>query len=255
MDFRIKRQLVIIGVLFAVILIPVVFSIYSWLPTASCQDNRRNQGEEGIDCGGPCTPCALKNPENLDVFWTRFVSVREGSYDAVAEVKNPNIKLGAEEFEYEFQFFDDADILVARRVGRSFMFPAETAHFVESNIMTGRTISRVLFAVRDVRWAFTNRVPPDVAVGDRKLTVSAEKQETTLTATLLNRSLRDLKEVAVSAFVFDRQENVLAVSKTVEKDLLAGSERQIFFSWPRVIQQEDVFITFEPRVNILEGSQ
>lgn len=251
MDFRIKRQLAVIGVFLAVILIPVFFSIYLWFPTASCQDNRRNQGEEGIDCGGPCASCALKNPQAVNVFWARFVSVREGSYDAVAEVKNPNIKLGAEEIEYEFQFFDDSDILVARRIGRSFLYPGETAHFVESNITTGRTISRVLFAVRGVSWVFTDRIPPDVAVGDRKLVVSGEKRETTVTATLLNRSLGDFKEVTVSALVFDQEENILAVSKTVEKDVRAGGERRIFFSWPGAVEQDNVFVALEPRVNIL----
>lgn len=29
-------------------------------PTTSCFDSIKNQGEEGIDCGGPCDPCAIK---------------------------------------------------------------------------------------------------------------------------------------------------------------------------------------------------
>lgn len=31
-------------------------------PTATCYDNVRNQGETGIDCGGPCRPCRISEP-------------------------------------------------------------------------------------------------------------------------------------------------------------------------------------------------
>lgn len=30
------------------------------LPRPSCEDNIQNQGENGVDCGGPCSPCKAK---------------------------------------------------------------------------------------------------------------------------------------------------------------------------------------------------
>jgi hypothetical protein len=34
------------------------FSVYEDSGQPSCYDNEQNQGEEGVDCGGPCSPCA-----------------------------------------------------------------------------------------------------------------------------------------------------------------------------------------------------
>jgi hypothetical protein len=34
------------------------FTVYEDSDTPTCFDNEQNQGEEGIDCGGPCGPCA-----------------------------------------------------------------------------------------------------------------------------------------------------------------------------------------------------
>ena len=34
-------------------------------PTATCYDGIQNQGEEGIDCGGPCAPCAKERAKWL----------------------------------------------------------------------------------------------------------------------------------------------------------------------------------------------
>lgn len=39
-------------------------------PRASCSDNIQNQGELGIDCGGPCNDCTPELTANVDgAFW------------------------------------------------------------------------------------------------------------------------------------------------------------------------------------------
>jgi len=252
MDFRTKRQFAVIAVVALVVVMPIAVFIYTKLPQATCFDSRRNQGEEKVDCGGPCVPCVLKHPQDVSVFWARFVALGQDSYDAAAEVRNPNIKLGAKEFEYEFQLFDDAGVIVARRVGRSFIFPGQTVHLIEANIKTMRVVSRVSLVVREIQWVFTDIIQPDVAIGDRKLTATTDSGGAILTATLLNRSLSDFDEVVISALILDEQGNMLAVSKTVEKNVRAGEGRRIFFSWPSVLPHENPSVIIEPKVNILK---
>ena len=250
-DFRKKRQLVIIATVLAAIFIPIGIIAYIYAPRPTCFDNRRNQGEEKADCGGPCIPCALKHPEEMSVFWVRFVEVRENTYDIVAEVRNPNLKLGARQFEYDFQLFDTAGVQVAKRISRSFIFPGETTYLVETNIQTERLLDHATLALGDTSWVFTDVISPDVVVGEKRLNFLSARNETTLQATLINRSLLDFGEIFLSALIFDERGNILAASKVTEKNLNSGESRPIFFSWPREIKRDKTTVTVESRVNTI----
>lgn len=249
MDFRIKRQLAIISIVFAAILIPLVILIYIYAPRPTCEDNRKNQREEDVDCGGPCLPCALKHPEEMTVFWVRFVTTRENTYDVAAEVRNPNLKLGAYEFDYEFRLLDDQGVLVASRIGRSFLFPGQTAHLVETSAQTLRALKRATLTIKKVNWLFTNEVPPDVVIGDKRFKIDTVKKESSLSAVLANRSLLDFKEVFLTSLILDEQGNVLAANKITERDLRSGETRKVQFLWPRVIDEKNITIITEARVN------
>lgn len=253
MDFRTRRQLAIIAIVLAVILVPAGLAFYFYSPKATCEDNRRNQGEEETDCGGPCVPCALKHPEDLSVFWVRFVPVRENVYDVAAEIRNPNLKLGAYSFDYEFSFFDDAHVRVVTRTGTSFAFPGETFHIVEPNIETLRTLERVTVSLKNPRWVYTDALSLDVVIGDPVLRVDREHKESILTAVVINRTLSNISAVELTALVLDQEGNVAAVSRSVEDLLVSGEARKIFFSWPRIVEEDGVRLIVEPRVHTLSA--
>ena len=66
-------------------------------PAPSCFDNKQNQGEEGIDCGGPCSkvciPQAIKTITVVNrVVW---LEASPNNYVAFAEVKNDNSDFAA----------------------------------------------------------------------------------------------------------------------------------------------------------------
>ena len=252
MQFATKRQLIVSVIVFAALLIPISILVYIEFPKATCEDNRQNQGEEDVDCGGPsCVPCALKHPEDMRVFWARFTEFRSGQYDAVAEIRNPNLKLGASQFEYEFTFYDEAGLKVANRQGRSFMYPGELMHVVEPNIVISRKLSRVTFQITSIQWIYTDVIIPDVVVGDRKLSSDLRRKETVLEAELANRSFSDFPEVFVSAFVYDKTGTITAVSRVRETNVRSGESRKIYFAWPSVISEDRVSVTTETRVNTL----
>lgn len=251
MDFRTKRQLIIIAIILLAILLPTGWLVYVNLPEPTCFDNKQNQGEEDVDCGGPCTPCALKHPEDMSVLWTRFVPVRVNTYDVAAEIRNPNLKLGAAKFEYEFRFFDDAGVLVATLPGSSFVFPDEMFRVVETGVQTLRTLRRATLVVSGVEWLFTDVTAPDVVIGGKTISVLPGERETTVRATLVNRSLVDFRNVFVTALIFDENGNILAASKITEKNLASGESRPLFFFWPLEIDDENVSVSVEARVNTL----
>ncbi|MBU6415055.1 hypothetical protein KGQ34_02340, partial [Patescibacteria group bacterium] len=95
MDFRRKRQFVILLTVAAVAAGILFLFARRLIPQPTCFDNKKNQNEEEVDCGGVCAPCALKHQEPLALSWPpRFFLIDEHRYDIVAELRNPNLALG-----------------------------------------------------------------------------------------------------------------------------------------------------------------
>ena len=74
MDWRTKKQLTILAVVFLalfVVLLAIGLSVF--YSPGSCADNKKNQSEEDVDCGGPCPPCAFKQLRPGEIFFARFI--------------------------------------------------------------------------------------------------------------------------------------------------------------------------------------
>ena len=84
---------------------------YGWLkPEPTCSDGVRNQGEEQVDCGGPCSTCREKHvgkQEPLRTYDAEFFLGGSDSIFFIGEVGNPNFDYGAKEFLYEFRLYDE----------------------------------------------------------------------------------------------------------------------------------------------------
>ncbi|KKU42980.1 MAG: hypothetical protein UX56_C0001G0015 [Candidatus Azambacteria bacterium GW2011_GWD2_46_48] len=87
MDTRTQKQ-VIIAIFFLGILFFIGGGFYfAFRSPASCFDKIQNQGEEDIDCGGPCaTACEEKELKPLEIFFQRKF-LRRGGEDKKFEFK------------------------------------------------------------------------------------------------------------------------------------------------------------------------
>ena len=193
LSWRARRQLIVLAILTIPIALIFVFFAFKILPESSCFDNRKNQRELGVDCGGPCAPCELKNPKPISLFWARLVSVREnqstqrpecsaehsnlfecsGSYDLVALIQNPNEVLFSQKVDYTFTFFDKFAPF-AEKSGSTFILPQERVHIVEPNIHATREPSHVELKITGVDWKYSKVERPNFAVESRKYLVEEE---------------------------------------------------------------------------------
>lgn len=251
MDFRRKRQFIIIAVVAAVLFGIIFLLVYRLTPQPTCFDNRKNQNEEDVDCGGPCVSCALKHQEPLELSWSpRFFLVGDHQYDFVAEIRNPNLALGGT-FLYTFKIFDNTGFLLAERKGRSFMYPGETAHLIENSFVTERTIDHVNLEILGTTFTFSKDVEPDLIAGRKTYDIKTGiqgKQVSHVTTLLVNRTLEDQKNIMVNVLLYDKDGNVVGVNKTVVDSLASGVSMPLEFSWPSVVASVADSIMIEPRV-------
>lgn len=253
MNWRLKKQLTILSII-ALIVGGIVFLVFfQFAEEATCFDDKKNQEETDIDCGGPCMPCALKNPKEISVFWSKFVSFSPGAFDAAAYLKNPNEFLGASEVSYQFELVDKIGAVVALRRGKTFFLPGEEIYVVESNLKTSREPTHVNFKVTGIKWVFGEFRRPDMIVGERNFKkIGGDHIETMLETSVQNRSIYDFGIVEIDVLILDESENLLGIQKSIEKNFLAGEKRALEFAWPGNFNDRIKIIMVEPRVNILE---
>lgn len=252
MDFRTRRQLAVLALVGLVIAAVGFLAAKRLIPKPSCSDTRQNQNEEEADCGGPCLPCVFKHQKDVEVFWTRFVKVRGNTYDVAAEIRNPNVKLAAAHFDYEFKLFDESGFLVASRRGTSFIYPGETVHLAEVGIVSGRIVRDASITFENFKWILTEAQSPDIIAGNREYVIEVANgaRSSVIKALIGNRTLSDFSEIEVSALAFDERGNLLGVNRTILRQVLAGETKAVKFSWPIVFSEDVSSLVVEARSNI-----
>ena len=252
-SWRIRRQLSALLLVFLVIGGFGLWVVARSLPEASCFDGRRNRGEVGIDCGGPCAPCELANPKPLSIFWARSVRASGEAYDAVALVENANDVLSSAAVEYEFTLLDKFGV-IGRRPGTTFIYPQERLYIVEPNIRTSREALQVEFAVRKVAWQAAGAPRPSLVVERRAHVVREEngKMQSVVEAQILNAGPYRFREMEVHVAVFDEAGNVIGANRIVAEDIFPGERRTVRSIWPEPLPGDAARIEVYPRVNLFD---
>ena len=130
MNRRIIKQFIYGGFFLAVIFL-IGFGIY-WIFSSkvSCFDNKQNQSEEGIDCGGPCVSCGIKYPKNHNASWVKTLPAGENKTIAVSGIENPNVEVGSE-FSYSINIFSKDGAVLKTLNSDSFIYAGEKKYLVD----------------------------------------------------------------------------------------------------------------------------
>lgn len=231
LPWRARRQILYFS-LFALVIIAIITGIvwYVW-PEATCFDNRKNNEEEGIDCGGLCTPC-LGEIKDLSVSWVSFLKSRESFYDVAALIENSNLFGAISSLGYTFKLYDANNILIAVRQGKTFINPNEKRIIFESDLSTGPRIpswANIEFD-QQKNWKYIEKEKSFLSIV-RKDFVNLPFPR--LTAEIKNDSLFDVKDVFVAGVLYDGSGNAIGVSSTKIDSIKPESSQFANFTWPR----------------------
>lgn len=239
MDRERKRKK-IIGIY--VLLIAAVAGLLYWSLKAepTCFDKKKNQGEEGIDCGGLCDPCKAEiKASDLLVQESVFIYGGPGKYDVLAKVRNPNDKLGSPKFYYKFVLKNAAGEILAEKEGTSFILPAETKNIIETNLETQEAPLGVTVEIKNTEWInFLDYAKPEYE--SPRLNIYREEYRPVssgigfgnATGLLRNESPFDYHIIYVSVVLRDFSGDPIAVNKMEIRDLGAKEERDFQLFWP-----------------------
>lgn len=247
-----KRQLLYLILVLGVFLVVISFPIFSFFnKPATCFDGKQNQDELGIDCGGACSLFCPFEVADPIVHWSRSLQSGDGMYDAVALIENPNVNAGVEEAPYSFKVYDSNNILIVEREGKTFINPNDRLVVLESGLATGERLpARTLFEFRgELKWIRAEGGKPLLRVEREALDTTQIQPR--LKATLSNQSLEDLEDVVVTVLLYDKNDNVIAVSKTEIEILPQSASKDIVFLFPQSFLKVPVRIDIIPQLNAI----
>lgn len=228
-----RRQVVYILTTLLVLAALSAYPIYKFYnKPATCFDEKQNQSETGIDCGGECNLFCSDEVRDIIVNWSESVFVKDGLYDLAASIENPNFRAGSEDIEYVFKIYDEDNALILEKSGTTFIEPREKFVIFEPGVdMGSKTPFKTVFEIgNNSVWTKMESTPSVVRLKNKKLSkvYSASK----LSAVLLNDSLDDLFGVEITAVVSNSDGDIIGVSSTYEDVVRKKSSSDIFFTWP-----------------------
>ena len=233
-----RRILYLTGViLFFVIIIggPIAYKILNIPQT--CHDGILNHGETNIDRGGPCLLLDERTLVTPSIVWARALVVREGSYNAVAYIQNPNKVAGVETAQYVFRLYDSNHILLAERKGETYIMPAGITPIFEGAIETGkRAVAHTTFEFTNTPlvWKWMHSTIGSIAMSG----ILLENKEVVpqLSAVAYNSDVSSITGISFVAVVFDTIGNAMSASATT-LPTIGGLERTTLrFTWPTPFQ-------------------
>lgn len=246
MSWASRRRFVYGAATFLVFALLIGVPLALWLyEPPNCSDGEQNQGETAVDKGGPCPLLDERMLNPVSTLWSRSFPVRGGLYSAVAYIENPNEGAGIQKINYRFGLYDERNVLVAERVGTTFIMPSGITPVFEGAIGTGnRTVARTYFEFTSVPvWERLENAGSALVVSNKS--VVTPESTPRLRARVKNISVIPVLNPSFVAVVFDLAGNAFAASATTLPRLAPNEEKEIVFTW------SDPFAAIVGRIDIL----
>ncbi len=229
-----RKATYFLSFLFATIILLLIILAPLFNRPASCSDGVQNQGELGIDCGGPCTHLCRASYADPSILWVRWAKVlSSGAYNFLAYGQNPNANVGAYDVPYSYKIYDKSGILLYENSGSAYIPPLHNFVVFDDAINIGDKIpARV-----DFQFSTSSIIWQNIAGKENSIeTVSKELANTDtrpkLFAVLKNVSISPINNIQSFAILYDQNGNAIAFSKTLIDSIDAGSANTAVFTWP-----------------------
>ncbi len=230
MTWATKRQLTVISVLVALLLVLIAAVAFFFLyKPASCVDGKQNQNETGVDCGGSCSTFCASEASSAIVRFVRVLTPVPGRTDVIAYIDNPNDTAEARGVHLTLELYDDAQVKIATQQIILDLPIKGTVPLYISNVGDG-TATRAFLTFNDggPLWTKATQKPTLPIVKDGVL---QNTQTPRITAKLQNPVASTLKNITLIATVFDEKNNAIAATQTFVTELPSQGTATIVFSW------------------------
>lgn len=235
MSWASRRQLIYFFTV-ALLFIAIAMGGFFYLkPQATCFDNKKNQDEEEVDCGGVCGSC-LGETKEIITLWSNVFPLGGGVYEMASLVRNPNFFAGLPKLKYTFKLYDKNNIIIAIEEGETFMNPNEDYIIFKTGIRVGERVpKRVFIEFGDLDWKRIEEERVQISISEKNFNNSTFPS---LEAKVTNKTLLPIDDIEATAILFDSEDNAIGVSVSKIGTIEAESSQGVTFTWPNQFSVE-----------------
>lgn len=231
-----KRRFYVIGgaALIGVALL-TVFIISILYEAPSCLDQKQNQDEAGIDCGGSCAYLCPHEVQEPRVTFARTIENGSGRTDVIAYIENRNQNAEAKGARYTLEVFDEAGTILGTKEGVMDLPARSTVSLFVPGVYQGiGTAPRAFISfAEDTRWRTARGAENAIAVTQADLVLGDKPR---VNAILSNISPTTIYNKTVIATVFDQDGVAIAASQTVVREIRGLGTATAVFTWNQPFQ-------------------
>lgn len=241
---RENKQKFVAVVYFVIVIFLSAGVYYAFIkPPETCFDNKQNQDETGIDCGGVCQAVCKENVIGVDLELKEvaFVQGGNGQYDVLAKIHNPNDAIGATSFTYSVDLKNGSGETLVSRSGTSYILPQENKYIFELNLAPQSEPVKVSLQISEVKWArFSGyQEKPSIDIYQKRYgKISSGAGFSEAFGLVVNDSAYDFRSIFVKVILRDADDKPLAFNMTEMRTVKSKEERDFRLVWPNAFPGE-----------------
>ncbi|MEN9551937.1 MAG: hypothetical protein RI935_314 [Candidatus Parcubacteria bacterium] len=246
MEWSTKRKLLYASSLIFFVTAVVVFSLREVIfPSPTCFDNKKNNFEVNIDCGGDCDKKCAEEVIPLTPLFSQAIPLSNGKYDIVALISNANIDNAAKLFSYTFYFYNKEGGLISTLTDSSIQpLDGKFPLFVPDVTLSEAPFKTLVTLATSTHFKVKESpLSPTLRVRDTRF-----EQDTTVrvTASVFNTKRFELRDIELIAFLYDEKDNVYGVSKTLIPFIGKEDSRKATFVFDANAKKEPTRVVVYP---------
>lgn len=225
------------GVFYLAIFGGIIAGVYFLFlkPAPSCFDNVQNQGELGVDCGGPCAKlCIPSTLQPISSLTVKVLPLPNGNATVLARVGNANTDFAANSFDYTIALYNNISTTSVRLLpGTSFLYANETKYIIVPNEAVSASVDHATISFGAVDWVPASRLgaPPQFTFSN-VTTASAGQGLFAITGRVTDNDVSAFNSVVVVAVFKDAVGNIVGASQTVLDAMSPNATQDFRIQYP-----------------------
>ena len=232
---RVRKRITYAANFLALLALVVVLFGYTRLKTevtnTFCSDHSLNQGEEDIDCGGPCVACPAPTVD-LVVGGVRIIGAGDNTI-FVIDLNNPSVDYGSAKVPYVLEVKDDQGNTIKRIEDSTPIAPDEYKRVVIPVLGVGlQGLGEPTFLFGKADFATESELPA-YSIGLTSLTTTFPPDKVQVAGTVTNETSGKIKRLRLTAVMFTAGGDIANASVTILDNLSPFSPQKFTIVMPR----------------------
>lgn len=235
---RSRKKMIIVSIPIGIVVLIILIFIVVNRPGATCTDGKQNGNETGVDCGGSCVVCAIKNAKNLEIISQPVALDVASDFIAIsAKIRNSNVGYGAK-FNYQINFLDSFGQIKNTIKDKSFIYPSSAKFLVIPKLeMKKSDFSRMelIFDKDSFEWFASDKTSKDLfGVYDVRAQFLEDAKNPgymKVVGKINNKMSNSFSSIDLTILVYSKTGELLNAVETELNNLLGNSTQQFEYTW------------------------